>query len=252
MAGHSKWANIKHKKGAADKKKAKIFSRITKEIIVAVKTGGSEEETNTRLRAAVIAAKAANMPNTNIERAVKKAAGETDTSTFEEIVYEGYGPEGTAILVECLTDNRNRTAGEVRMIFDRNGGNMASSGAVTWMFHRKSRFVVTGENATEEKLLEIVIDAGAEDIDESEGMVEIFGAPGAFLEISKALEQAGITAGEAGLVRIPENTVEIKDIKTAGEILRLVEKLEDQDDVQAVYANFDISDEIAESLIEEP
>jgi YebC/PmpR family DNA-binding regulatory protein len=251
MAGHSKWANIKHKKGAADKKKAKIFSCITKEIIVAVKTSGPDVDTNARLRTAIIAAKAANMPNSNIERAIKKAAGDTDTSTYEEIVYEGYGPEGVAILVECLTDNRNRSGGEVRLIFDRTGGNMANSGAVTWMFHRKSRFVVTGENASEDKLLEIVIDAGAEDIEESEGMAEIWGAPDAFEQISNTLEVAGITPEEAGLARVPENYVEIKDAETAGKIMRLIEKLEDQDDVQAVYANFDISDEIIEELSEE-
>jgi len=248
MAGHSKWANIKHKKGAADKKKAKIFSRITKEIIVAVKTAGPDAETNTRLRTAIIAAKAANMPSSNVERAIKKAAGDTDTSTYEETVYEGYGPEGVAVLVECLTDNRNRTGGDVRLIFDRTGGNMASSGAVTWMFHRKSRFVVTGENATEEKLLEIVIDEGAEDIEESDDMAEIWGAPDAFEQISKALEAAGIVPEEAGLARAPENYVEVKDVETAKKIMRLIEKLEDQDDVQAVYANFDISDEIMEEL----
>jgi YebC/PmpR family DNA-binding regulatory protein len=251
MAGHSKWANIKHKKGAADKKKAKIFSRITKEIIVAVKTGGPDTETNTRLRTAIIAAKAANMPNSNIERAIKKAAGDADTSTYEEIVYEGYGPEGVAILVECLTDNRNRTGGEVRLIFDRNGGNFASSGAVTWMFHRKSRFVVTGENATENKLLEIVIDVGAEDIEELDDMAEIWGAPDAFEQISKALEAAHIVPEEAGLARSPENYVEIKDIDTARKIMNLIDKLEDQDDVQAVYANFDITDEIMKELSKE-
>ena len=248
MAGHSKWANIKHKKGAADQKKAKIFSRITKEIIVAVKTAGPDTDTNTRLRTGIIAAKAANMPSSNVERAIKKAAGDSDTSTYEEIVYEGYGPEGVAVLVECLTDNRNRSGGEVRLIFDRTGGNMANSGAVTWMFHRKSRFVVTGENATEDKLLEIVIDAGAEYIDESEDMAEIWGAADAFEQISKALETGGITPEEAGLARAPENYVEIKDIETARKIMRLIEKLEDQDDVQAVYANFDISDKIMEEL----
>jgi YebC/PmpR family DNA-binding regulatory protein len=186
-----------------------------------------------------------------MERAIKKAAGDTDTSTYEEIVYEGYGPEGVAVLVECLTDNRNRTGGDVRLIFDRTGGNMASSGAVTWMFHRKSRFVVTGENATEDKLLEIVIDYGAEDIDESENMAEIWGAPDAFEQISKALEAAGIVPEEAGLARAPETYVEIKDAGTAGKIMRLIDKLEDLDDVQAVYANFDISDEVMEKLSEE-
>ena len=158
MAGHSKWANIKHKKGAADQKRGKIFSRITKEIYVAVKNGGGgDTEQNATLRAAVIAAKAANMPSSNVDRAIKKALGDSDTSTFEEIAYEGYGPEGVAILVETLTDNRNRTSGEIRYAFDRNCGNMAASGAVTWMFHRKSHFVITGEHADEDALLEVLI-----------------------------------------------------------------------------------------------
>ena len=251
MAGHSKWANIKHKKGAADKKKAKIFSRITKEIIVAVKTGGPDDETNTRLRTAIIATKAANMPNVNVERAIKKAAGDTDTSAFEEIVYEGYGPAGIAILVECLTDNRNRTGGEIRLLFDRNGGNMANSGAVTWMFHRKSHFVISGENATEDKLLELLIDVGVEDIEASDNMTEIWGAPDAFEAISKALERAAIVPEEADLTRVPENYIEIKEEDKAKKILHLIEKLEDQDDVQAVFTNFDISNEIIGKLSEE-
>jgi len=249
MAGHSKWANIKHKKGAADQKRGKIFSRITKEIYVAVKNGGGgDTEQNATLRAAVIAAKAANMPSSNVDRAIKKALGDSDTSTFEEIAYEGYGPEGVAILVETLTDNRNRTSGEIRYAFDRNCGNMAASGAVTWMFHRKSHFVITGEHADEDALLEIVIDAGAESIDVSDDIAEIWGAPDCFENISKALENAGITPEEANLARDPETSVEINDLKTALKILRLIDKLEDLDDAQAVYANFDLTDEVMEQL----
>lgn len=248
MSGHSRWANIKHKKGAADKKKGRIFSRISKEIMVAVKAGGTDPETNVRLNAAIIASKAANMPTANVERAIKKASGEGDTSNYEEIVYEGYGPEGVAILIECLSDNRNRTAGEIRMIFDRNGGNMASSGAVTWMFHRKSHFVITGENATEEKLFDLVIDAGAEDLDIEGDVAEIWGPVEAFEKISKALDGAKIAAEEAGLSRKAETSVTINDSEKAKKLLNLIEKFEDQDDVQAVYANFDIPDKIMESI----
>jgi len=251
MSGHSKWANIKHKKGAADKKKGKIFSRISKEIMVAVKAGGADPDTNARLNAAMIAAKVANMPTGNVERAIKKASGESgDASNYEEIVYEGYGPEGVAILIECLSDNRNRTAGEIRMIFDRNGGNMANSGAVTWMFHRKCHFVITGENATEEKLFELAIEAGAEDIEINNGIAEIWGHVEAFVTISKALEKAKIEAQEAGLSRKAETLVTINDPEKAKKLLNLIEKFEDQDDVQAVHANFDIPDKIMETIAE--
>ncbi|MEI6055913.1 MAG: YebC/PmpR family DNA-binding transcriptional regulator [Lentisphaerota bacterium] len=249
MSGHSKWANIKHQKGAADQKRGKIFSRISKEIIVSVKTGGADPDTNARLRAAVLAARSANMPVANVERAIKKGSGEgTDTASYEEIVYEGYGTDGVAILVECLSDNRNRTGGEIRLIFDRNGGNMAGSGAVTWMFPRKSHFIVAGENATEDKLLDLILEAGAEDLIIENGTAEIWGPVDAFDNISKALEKANIPAEEAGLTRKPENYVQITDKDKASRLIRLVEKFEDQDDVQAVHANFDIPEEILNSI----
>lgn len=248
MAGHSKWANIKHKKAAVDRKKGKIFSKLAKEIMVAAKTGGADIDTNNRLRAALTAAKAANMPNDNINRAIKKGCGELDGANYEEIVYEGYGPSGIAILVECLTDNRNRTASEVRMVFDRGGGNLAGSGAVAWMFQRKSRFVVTGEYADEDKLMEVVLDAGAEDIDAEDGIAEIIGPPDAFDKISTALEAAGIATEEAGLIQQPENTVEIKTVDDARKAMKLVDNLEDLDDVQAVHPNFEIDEEIIDSL----
>jgi YebC/PmpR family DNA-binding regulatory protein len=248
MSGHSKWANIKHKKGAADIKKGKVFSKLAKEIMVAVKDGGSDADANPRLRTALAAAKAANMPNVNIDRAIKKGAGELDGVTFEEIIYEGYGAGGVAVMVECLTDNRNRTAGEVRMTFDRNQGNLASTGAVTWMFHRKSHVVVTGENADEEKLMDIVLDAGAEDIEIDEDMAEIWAPVEAFEDIVKALEAAGVETSEAAIVQHPENTVEIKDVAIAQQVLRLIDKLEDLDDVQSVTANFDIDTEILEQI----
>ena len=247
MSGHSKWANIKHKKDAADKLKGKAFSRIGKEIMVAAKNG-SDPDSNPRLRAALAAAKAANMPNANIERAIKKGAGELGDVTYEEVTYEGYGPAGTAIIVECLTDNKNRTICDVRMAFDRNNGNLAASGAVAWMFQRKAHFVIEGENADEEKLMDLVLDAGADDISVEDGVAEIWGAPEAFADISKALEDADIACSEAGISRQPENTVEIKDVHTAQQVLRLIDKLEDLDDVQSVHANDDIADDIMEQI----
>ncbi len=248
MAGHSKWANIKHKKAAADNKKGKIFSRFAKEIMVAAKMGGGDPDANPRLRSALTAAKGVNMPNANIDRAVKKGLGELGDIVFEELTYEGYGPGGVAVLVQCLTDNRNRSASEVRMVFDRNGGNLASSGAVAWMFHRKARFVITGENADEDKLMEIVLDAGAEDIEVEDGVAEIWGQPEAFEDIMQALEAAGVATDEAGVEFQPENTVELKDVKEANSVLKVIDKLEDLDDVQMVTANFEIADEIADQV----
>ena len=251
MSGHSRWANIKHKKDASDQKKGKMFSRVTRELIISVKAGGPDPTANTRLRQALIAARAINMPNVNIERAVKKASGEGTANALVEIMYEGYAPGGVAVIVECLSDNRNRTAGEVRLIFDRNNGNLAASGAVTWMFHRKSHFVVKGENATEDKLMEVVLDAGAEDIDAGDGMAEVWGPPTAFEEISKALEKAGYTPEEAGLAQKPENFAKVTDVSIARQVLRLLEQMEDHDDVQSVYSNADIPDDVAEAAMKE-
>lgn len=248
MAGHSKWANIKHKKGAADKKKGKIFSRIAKEIMVAAKMGGGDASANPRLRSALTSAKAANMPNVNIDRAVKKGLGELGDVVFEEIVYEGYGAEGVAVLIECLTDNRNRSASDVRMTLDRNCGNLATSGAVSWMFHRQAHFVVTGENADEEILMDIVLDAGAEDIEAGDGVADIWGPPECLEAVMEALAKADIETGEAGVVRRPENTIVIKDIDKAKQVLRLIDRLEDLDDVQEVTANFEIDDSIADKI----
>lgn len=250
MAGHSKWANIKHKKAASDKKKGKIFSRLAKEIMVSAKYGGGDQDTNPRLRTALAAAKAANMPNANIEKAIKKGCGELEGVNFEEIVYEGYGAGGVALLVDCLTDNRNRTASEVRMVFDRCNGNLAGSGTVTWMFHRKSHFVIEGENADEDKLMEIVIDAGAEDIEVDEDIAIIWGPIEAFEDIAKALENAGIETNEGAIIQHPDNTIEITELSVAQQVLRLVDRLEDLDDVQAVHGNFDISAEILDQIEE--
>jgi YebC/PmpR family DNA-binding regulatory protein len=248
MAGHSKWANIKHKKDAADKKRGKVFSRLAKEIMVAAKIGGGDPAANPRLRSALTSAKAVNMPNNNIERAVKKGLGELGDVVFEEIVYEGYGADGVAVLIECLTDNRNRSAGEVRMTLDRNCGNLATSGAVSWMFHRKAHFLITGEKADEELLMETVLDAGAEDIEVDDEVAEIWGPPEALEDIMEALEAAGIETEEAGIVRRPENTIVLEDAEKAKQVLRLIERLEDLDDVQEVTANFEIDDSIADEV----
>lgn len=248
MAGHSKWANIKHKKAAADRKKGKVFSSLAKEIMVSTKDGGSDPDSNPRLRTALAAAKSANMPNANVERAIKKGTGELDGVSFEEIVYEGYGPGGIAVLVECLTDNRNRSASEVRMVFDRANGNLAGSGAVTWMFHRKAQFIISGDAADEEKLMEIVLDAGAEDIEVEDGIAQILGPPEAFEEISKSLEDAEIQPDDAAITQIPENTVEVNDEDTAKQVLRMIDRLEELDDVQSVYSNHEIDAAILDAI----
>ena len=248
MSGHSKWANIKHKKDAADKARGRIFSRLGKEIMVAAKMGGGDVDTNPRLRSGIAAAKAANMPNANIDRAIKKGLGELGDVTFEEIQYEGYAAGGVALLIDCLTDNRNRSASEVRTTLDRNNGNLASSGSVAYMFKRQSHFVVEGENADEDKLMDIVLDAGAEDLIVEDGIAEIWGEPSAFEAIADALAAAGITASEAAVTRRPDNTVTITDVHTAEQVLKLVDKLEDLDDVQEVTGNFEIDDSIADQV----
>ncbi|MDD5596790.1 MAG: YebC/PmpR family DNA-binding transcriptional regulator, partial [Victivallaceae bacterium] len=212
------------------------------------KMGGGESSANPRLRSALTAARAVNMPNNNIERAIKKGLGELGDVVFEEILYEGYGADGVAVLIECLTDNRNRSASEVRMTLDRNCGNLATSGAVSWMFHRKAHFVITGEKADEEILMDTVLDAGAEDIEVEDGVAEIWGPPEALEAIMEALAAAGIKTEEAGIVRRPENTVTLKNVEKAQQVLRLIDRLEDLDDVQEVTANFEIDDSIADQV----
>lgn len=251
MSGHSKWANIKHQKAAADKKKGKIFSALAKEIMVAAKVGGADADANPKLRAAFTAARAANMPNANIERAIKKGLGELGDAIFRELLYEGYGPAGVAVMVDCLTDNTNRSSSEVRYAFDRTGGNMANSGAVSRLFERQAHFVIVGENADEDKLMEIVLDAGAEDLSVEDDVAEIWGATDTFEAIANALEKANIKSEEAGIVRRPLTTVNITDVDVARQIMRLIDKLEELDDVQSVTANFEIDDSIADQIEEE-
>ena len=248
MSGHSKWANIKHKKEAADRQKGKMFSRVGKEIMVAAKNGGADPATNPALRAALTAAKAVNMPNANIDRAIKKGIGELGDVVFEEIMYEGYGAGGVAVIVDCLTDNRNRSISEVRMAFERNNGNLAASGAVSRMFKRQAHFVITGEWADEEKLMDIVLDAGANDLIVEDGESEIWADPENFEAIAQALEEKGIVTETAEQTRRPEMTVNITDAKVASQVIRMIEKLEESDDVQNVTANYLIDDSIADQI----
>lgn len=250
MSGHNKWSTIKHKKGAADAKRGKLFSRLSKEVTLAAKAGGGDEETNARLRSAVSAAKSANMPKDNIERAIKKGTGELEGAVLEELSYEGYAPGGVAIIANCLSDNRNRTAANVRSYFTRSNSSLAANGSVSWMFHRKARFVVEGESADEETLMEVLFDAGAdvETIEVDDGAAEILAPAEAFADVASALEGAEIPVSESSLTMIPENTTEVTDSSTAKQVLRLIETLEDDEDVQEVFSNLDIPDELLSQL----
>ncbi|MGO9373879.1 MAG: YebC/PmpR family DNA-binding transcriptional regulator [Syntrophobacteraceae bacterium] len=248
MSGHSKWATIKHKKGAADAKRGKIFTRLIKEVMVAARMGGGNPEGNPRLRAAVLAAKAENMPKDNIDRAIKKGTGELEGVNYEEMMYEGYGPGGVAVLVDIMTDNRNRAASEIRHIFSRNGGNLGEAGCVAWMFNKKGSIVFDKKAMPEEELLELALEAGAEDVLDQEDQFEVITAPEDFLNVKAAFDDRNLKYELAEITMSPQTTVGIEDTKTAQQILRLMDALEDSDDVQNVYANFDIPDQIMESL----
>ncbi len=241
MSGHSKWHSIKHKKAAADAKRGKVFTRLIKEITVAARIGGSDIDGNPRLRTAVAAAKAANMPADNIKRAIQKGTGELPGVAYEEITYEGYGPGGVAILLNTMTDNRNRTVGEIRHVFSKYNGNLGENGCVAWMFDRKGYFVVPGDQKSEEELFEIIIEAGAEDLKEDDESFEITCPPESFEEVKEALENAGLTLDVAEISMIPQNTVKVTG-NDARNLLKLMDFLEDHDDVQNVYANFDIDE----------
>ena len=243
MAGHSKWANIKHKKAATDAKRAKVWSKLSKAIMVAAKHGGADMDSNIRLRTAVNDAKAVSMPKDNIERAIKKGAGELEGDAFEEILYEGYGAGGVAILCEILTDNRNRTAPELRKVFEKHDGNLGSSGCVAWMFDRKGLFAVSGTTVNEERLMDVALSAGAEDIRQSGGDFEVLCPPDSFSDVQQALQDAGIETLSATVSRLPQNTVSL-DLETARKVLALVEALDDHDDVQSVSANFDVPEQV--------
>ncbi|MDO4575178.1 MAG: YebC/PmpR family DNA-binding transcriptional regulator [Planctomycetia bacterium] len=251
MSGHSKWANIKHKKAAVDAKKGKVWSRMAKSIIVAAR-GGSDPSMNARLRLAVEAAKGVGMPRDNIERAIRRGSGESkEGSVMKEILYEGYGCAGTAVICEILTDNSNRTAPEVRKIFEGGGGKLGATGCVGWMFDRKGLFVVEADKVEEDVLMELALDANAEDVSNNGDVYEVLCAPEDFTSVAEALEKAQIPVAEANISRIPQNTVDVSDIDEARRVLRLIERLEDNDDVQAVYSNYNIPDEIMEKLEDE-
>ncbi len=250
MAGHSKWANIKHKKAATDAKRGKAWSKLSKAIMVAAKNGGSDPATNIRLKTAIADAKAVSMPKDNIERAIKKGSGDAgDGASFEEIIYEGYGPGGVAVMCDILTDNRNRTAPELRKVFEKNGGKMGATGCVGYLFDRKGLFVVGADSIGEERLMEIVLEAGAEDIAQADGVFEIVCDPESYTDVSDALESANIECETKEVTRIPQNTVDL-DVDSARQVLRLMEALDDHDDVQNVSSNFNISDEDMAELAE--
>jgi YebC/PmpR family DNA-binding regulatory protein len=242
MSGHSKWHTIKHKKGALDAKRGKIFTKLIKEITVAARTGGSGDvDANARLRKAVSDAKGLNMPNDTIDRAIKRGTGQLEGVAYDEITYEGYGPSGVAVLVETMTDNRNRTVAEIRHIFSKNGGNMGESGSVAWMFDKKGYIVVDKESKTEDELFEIAIEAGADDMQDEGDVFEIFTSPDSFESVTEALKAAGIEPQAAEISMVPQNYIKLEggDAKT---MLKLVDALEDNDDVQKVSANFDIDE----------
>ena len=243
MSGHSKWATTKHKKAAIDAKRGKTFTKITKEITVAARLGGGDPDGNPRLRTAVAKAKGVSMPAENIKRAIQKGTGELPGVSYEEITYEGYGPGGVAVIVEVMTDNRNRTVSEVRNIFGKANGNMGEAGCVSWMFNKKGYCVVSKAKADEDKLMTLALDAGAEDMQTEDDNFVITTPPNDFDKVKKALEDAGFSFELAEITAIPQTYVKL-DGKEAQQMLRLVETLEDNDDVQNVYANFDIPEEI--------
>jgi YebC/PmpR family DNA-binding regulatory protein len=247
MSGHNKWSTIKHKKGAADAKRGKVFTKIIKEISVAAKLGGGDADGNPRLRTAIDKAKAENMPKDNIERAVKKGAGGMEGVNYEEITYEGYGPGGVAVLVEVLTDNRNRTVSDVRSIFTKCNGNMGETGCVSWLFDKKG-LIVFPKGTDLEKLFEVALEAGADDVSDEEEQIEVLTAPPAFIDVRQALGKAGFKYDSAEITMIPQTMIKL-DGKQADNMLKLMDRLEDNDDVQNVYANFDISAEDMERMM---
>ena len=248
MSGHSKWSTIKRKKGANDAKRGKIFTKLIKEITVASKTGGGDPDGNPRLRTAITAAKSENMPKDNIDRAIKKGTGDLDGAIYEEILYEGYGPGGVAVLVETMTDNKNRTVADIRHYFAKSNGNLGESGCVGWMFDKRGVIVIDTADVDEEELMDLAIEAGAEDVLEDETTFQVLTAPEDFSEVVDSLEKNGIKAVEATISMVPKNTVDVTEEKPARSLLKLLENLEDHDDVQKVHANFDIPDEIMEKL----
>jgi len=247
MSGHNKWSTIKHKKGAADAKRGKVFTKIIKEISVAAKLGGGDPAGNPRLRTAIDKAKEENMPKDNIERAIKKGTGGMEGVTYEEITYEGYGPAGVAVLVEVMTDNRNRSVSDVRSIFTKCNGNMGETGCVSWLFDKKG-LIVFPKGTDLEKLFEVALEAGAEDVSDEGEQIEVVTDTAAFMDVREALEKAGFKYDSAEVTMIPQTMVKLEG-KQAESMLKMMDRLEDNDDVQNVYANFDIADEEMERMM---
>lgn len=244
MAGHSKWSKVKRFKGALDVKRGKIFSKLSKEITVAARIGGGDVNGNPRLRSAVLMGRAQNMPNENIERAIKKGTGDIEGQHYEEIVYEGYAPGGVALIVESATDNKNRTAADVRLIFSKNHGHLASSGSVSYMFHKKGQIILPSEGVAEERLLEVVLDAGAEDLANEDDAFVIMTPPDKLYAVAEALRAAEFAADSQKLIFVPETTVSVADEHVAAQALRLCEALDDCEDVQNVYSNLELPEQV--------
>ncbi|NLI93609.1 MAG: YebC/PmpR family DNA-binding transcriptional regulator [Peptococcaceae bacterium] len=248
MSGHSKWANIKHKKAKTDAIKGRMFTKLAREIIVAARAGGGDPSGNFRLKIAIENAKAANMPNDNINRAIQKGAGDGEGSNYEELRYEGYGPGGVAIMVDLVTDSRNRTASEMRHIFSKNGGNMGETGSVGWMFTEKGQLSVPKESLkiNEDELMLLALEAGADDMEDQDESYEIFTDPSAMQEVRQILLDGGIPIENAAVNLIPNNRVEVSELEQAKKVIKLIDSLEGHDDVQKVYTNFDLADSLAE------
>jgi YebC/PmpR family DNA-binding regulatory protein len=250
LSGHSKWSSIKHKKGAVDAKRGQLFSKLSKAIIVAAKEGGGDPANNLSLQNAIEKAKSYSMPRDNIDRAIAKGSGaDADADAFESITYEGYGPEGVAVIVEALTDNKNRTAADVRHLFSKHGGNLGTDGSVSWQFDRRGVVVVSAEGVDEDDLFLAAADGGADDIEQDGGVFQITSAPEQLAAVRGAVEAAGFTVESAELMLVPKTTVAVDDEAKARQVMRLVDALEENDDVQDVYANFDIPEQVLEAVL---
>ena len=252
MSGHSKWASIKHKKGKEDAKRGQLFSKLSKAIIIAAKEGGGNPSANLALQNAIEKAKSYSMPNDNIDRAIKRGTGELGGAILEQVIYEGYAANGVALMVDVLTDNRNRTAADVRRIFGRGGGNLGTSGSVAWMFDKKGIIIVSKEAGVEEDdLLEVALESGATDVQPQDDHFEVITEPTYFRAVLTAIQEAGIATASAEVTMLPKDTVKLDSKETAKKVLKLMDLLEDYEDVQEVYANFDIPDEVLDELSEE-
>ena len=249
MSGHSKWSSIKHKKGAADAKRGKLFSKLSRAIIVAAKEGGPDPAGNLALQNAIEKARSYSMPKDNIERAIARGSGaDSDAAAFETVIYEGYGPNGVAVIVEALTDNRNRTASDVRHVFAKNDGNLGGSGAVTWLFERRGIVLVSADGVDEDDLTLAAAEGGADDVSLDGSTYQVVSAPEALTTVRESLEDAGFTVESAELTMVPKTTVEVGDESSAKKVLRLIDQLEENDDIQDVYANFDIPEQVLEAV----